>query len=329
MKTIKTILLIALLASILPLTTHAWGKKKNKNPEKPENAWEILLSTNNPTAKTSSAITTNSLPNGEQEQPFFSLSNQLTHTPSPREHKTAPQQFATAHSLLINADKARADKDFVSAVGLYDKAIKSYISLKSQYPDWQPAVISFRLNHCTYHLKALLREANDGKIKLDPSVIPNKTKPSKQEKASSLSKAKQLLIENKNEEARDLLIKTLMTDPDNMRIRLMIGIVQCRLKQYNDAIYLLETLIEENPGDANAHVILATAYFGLNSYKNAIAQLNKALELDSFHKAANFNMAKVLLKTTPDDTELIAKYYIKAVELGSIRDPKLDAAILK
>ena len=266
--------------------------------------------------------------NEEKEQPTIPLSKPILHPTTPPEYKTAPQQFSAAHSLLINADKARADKDFVSAIGLYDKAIKSYTSLKAQYPDWQPEVIRFRINHSTYHLKELLREANEGKIKLDTSIIPNKKKPSQKEKASSLSKAKQLLIENKNEEARDLLIKTLMTDPDNMRVRLMIGIVQCRLKQYNDAIYLLETLIEENPGDANAHVILASAYFGANHYKDTIDQLNKALKINSFHKAANFNMAKVLMKTTPDDTEAIAKYYIKAVELGAQRDPKLDAAIL-
>ena len=317
---IKTIILITLLASTVPLTSHAWGKKKKELPH-PENAWSILLATNG-----AAAAATPDTEAPEAKQPAVDPANRWQ--PQTKEHKTAPQQFATAHSLLANADKARVDKNFVTAIELYDKSINAYTKLKNEYPDWQPAVIKFRKNHCTYHLKELLREANEGKIKLETGRKPKQPKPTQQEKSSALIKSKKLLMQNKNEEARDLLIKTLMSDPDNKDVRLMIGIVQCRLKQYHDAIYLLETLIEEHLGDANTHVILATAYFGAGQNKDSIAQLDKALKLDSFHKEANFNMAKVLLKTTPNDTEAIAKHYIKAVELGSIRDPKLDDAIL-
>ena len=331
---IKTILLIVLITSTLPLTSYAWGKKKKDAAPHPENAWAILLATNKQDA--TSAPQTEQQPTEETDKNRNPLGDvygrSVSATPKAeapiKQHKTAPQQFAIAHSCLTNADQARADKDFVSAIGLYDKAIKAYITLQEEYPDWQPTVIKFRLNHCTYHLTTLLKDADTGKIKLDTSARPRKSEPSQQEKSYTLTKAKQLLMENKNKEARDVLIQTLITDPDNKRVRLMIGIVQCRLKQYHDATYLLETLIEEFPNDANAHVILATAYFGLNRYKDVIHQLNKALEINSFHQQANFNMAKILFKTMPDDTELIAKYYIKAVELGALRDPKLDAAIL-
>ncbi len=330
MKTIKIIVLVTLLASTLPMTSNAWGKKKKKDIDPPEDAWSILLGTNAPATSNSPSpkVADGSL--NEAEGPSDEAKTPFSTTREPaQKHKTAPEQFATAHSLLANADKARANKDFVSAIELYDKAVRAYFTLGNEYPDWQPAVMKFRRNHCEYHLKVLLRQADKGEIKLDTFATPQKKKPSQQKKASALTKAKQLLMQNKNEEARDLLIKTLMTYPDNTRIRLMIGIVQCRLKQYHDATYLLETLIEEHPGDANAHVILATAYFGINRNDDVIAQLNKALEIDSFHKEANFNMAKILLKTKPDNTEAIAKYYIKAVELGIARDPKLDAAILK
>ena len=327
---IQILLLIALLASMSPLTAHAWGKKKNSNNEKPEDAWKILLSTNTLTTQVSPALSSNEIPNVDKEQLTSPISKQFTQPPTtPSKQKTVPQQSAMADHFLSNADSARVNEDFVSAIGLYDKAIKAYDNIKANYPDWQPSVIEFRINHCTYHIKRLLKAADEGKIKLDTDPhLSRKAKPSQQEKSSSLTQARQLIVENKNQEARDVLIQALMTDPDNKRIRLMIGIVQCRLKQYNDATYLLETLIEESPGDANAHVILATAYYGLKRYDNVINQLHKALEINSFHQAANFNMAKVLMKTTPEDTEAIAKYYIKAVELGSTRDPKLDAAIL-
>lgn len=319
MKT-KRILLIAILASTLPLTSHAWGKKKKNPPKQPKNAWSILLETN-----TTGSLSKAEIPPSVDESQAPQIEQPAN--PTEKKHKTAEQQFKAAYTLLTDADKARAENDFVTAMWLYDKAIKGYAAIQNKYPDWQPAVIKFRRNHCEYHLKELLKEVN--KDKTDPAVKQKKANQSKQKNATALSKAKYLLMENKNEEARDLLMKTLMTDPDNTRIRLMIGIVQCRLKQYRDASYLLETLIEEHPDDANAHVILATAYFGVNRYKDTITQLNKALELEPFNKEANFNMAEVLFKTNPEDTKSIAKYYIKAVELGSVRDPKLDAAILK
>lgn len=308
---IKTIILIALLVSMMPLSSSAlWGRKKKKQPPKPENAWSILLA-------------------DDQSQVETEVQVAQTTEQQSDQHKTVPQQFDIACALRAGADKARTENDFVSAIELYDKAIKEYSKLQNKYPDWQPAVIKFSKNHCTYHLKELLKQADKGEIKLDTSRPDKHKKPTKQEKASSLIKAKQLLMQNKNKKARDVLIKALMDDPDNRRIRLMIGIVQCRLKQYHDAIFLLETLIDEFPSDANARVILATAYFGLDRDQDAIIQLNKALKINPFHKEANFNMAKILLKTTPDDAESIAKYYIKAVELGADRDAKLNAAILK
>ncbi len=321
MKT-KVLFLTALLTATLPLTSHAWGKKKETQKKLPENAWSILIETNNSPKRFNKLERTQDIDKSDVpqiEQPT---------NPTVKQHKTAPEQFAIAHTFLSDADKARAEKDPIIAMWIYDKAIKSYANIQNEYPDWQPAVIKFHRNHCEYHLKELLKEANKGET-TDVEAPKKKINLSKQKNNKALTKAKILMMENKNKEARDILIKALMDDPDSTRTRLMIGIVQCRLKQYNDASYLLETLIEEHPGNANAHVILATAYCGINRNKAAITQLKQALKTNSFHKEANLNMAKLLFKTNPDDTEAIAKYYIKAVELGSPRDKKLDAAILK
>jgi tetratricopeptide (TPR) repeat protein len=319
-----TLLVMLLLTSIFPLSSSAlWGKKKINARQTPTNAYSILLSTNN-----HANITENQTVQTEAETAKLIDKNEKKQQKQ-KLKKMAPEQFKIAHNLLTNADTARNKKDFVSALALYDKAINAYIKIENEYPDWQPAVIKFHRNHCTYHLKELLRQADQGKIKLHTGRKPANPRSSKKEKATALTEARQLLMQNKNEEARDLLIKTLMADPDNKKTRLMIAIVQCRLQQYDDAAYLLETLTDEYPDDANARVILATAYFALNRNQDSISQLNKALKINPFHKEANFNMARVLLETTPKDTESIAKYYIKAVELGATRDAKLDAAILQ
>ncbi len=295
-----------MIASALPLTVEArWGKKTNTKQQEPQNAYSILL-------------------DSKEQRETVTLQPVET---EPAEKKTSAQQFTAAHTLLTNADKARASEQFGTAVQLYDKAIKSYIKLQASYPDWQPKVTKFHINHCTYHLKSLLKQADEGKIQLVAERTPLKAKPPRQKSASALKQAQVLLQQNRTKEARSVLIDALMADPDSKQTRLLIGIVQCKLQQYNDATYLLETLIKEYPGDADAHVILSVAYFGLNRDKDTIAQLKKALTIDAFHKEANFNMARTLLKATPHKTDDIKKYYIKAVELGAPRVAELDATL--
>lgn len=307
MKT-KTILIIILIASALPLTSQArWGRKKTTKQQEPQNAYSILL---------------------DSKQQRKTVTLQPAVTPA-AEKQTSAQQFTTAHTLLTNADKAKASEQFGTAVQLYDKAIKTYIALQVDYPDWQPKVTKFHLNHCIYHLNSLIKQAEAGKIQLVAERTPLKAKPSRQKSSSSLKQAQALLLQNRTKDARNVLIDALMADPDNKQTRLLIGIVQCKLQQYNDATYLLETLIKEYPGDADAHVILSVAYFGLNRDKDTIAQLQQALTIDAFHKEANFNMARTLLKAAPHKTDDIKKYYIKAVELGAPRVAELDAALLK
>ena len=248
---------------------------------------------------------------------------------------TAEQDFREAYLLLSQADYARDNQHFTLSIDLYRRALDRYIELAQKYQDWQPGVVRFRLSYCDNQLKALLKNVEDGKIKLRPpgsdadTVVPPEGAASdgKSSVGDSIRKVKEFVAAGDVNHARNLLLETLRSHPDNIVVRMLIGVVQCEARKFDDAVFLLENLVEETHGNADAHVILGTAYFGLNRAADAIGQMKKALELDPSHKEAHFDLAQILLSVRPPDMEEARTHYRKALSLGAAGDPELDTML--
>jgi tetratricopeptide (TPR) repeat protein len=238
---------------------------------------------------------------------------------------TADKQFRDAYVLLSNADEARDGSRYSISIALYRKALDAYIELAEKYPDWQPAVVRFRLTYCDNQLKAILENIKSGKIKLqqDPAAAAARQL-ARVDLGEALPDARHLMLEDKDTEARKLLLDALRADPDSITVRLLIGIVQCKLRKFDDTVFLLENLVEERPGLGIAHTILGTAYYGLGRTDDARKQMEKALELDKTLKEAHFNLAQIYLTIKPPEFDTAREHYETALALGVPRDKEMD-----
>ena len=100
----------------------------------------------------------------------------------------------------------------------------------------------------------------------------------------------------------------------------MLGVVQCRLGRFKDAVYLLEELAEEGD-DVAVLLALAAAYFGTEQFQKAQSSLAAALRADPASSEAHYNMVRVLFAVKPFDVAKARHHYKKALTLGGAPDP--------
>ncbi|MDD5678224.1 MAG: tetratricopeptide repeat protein [Kiritimatiellae bacterium] len=84
----------------------------------------------------------------------------LPDTSERRDDKLAPaSQFLTAYNSMSTADWLKEKGMRVEASDLYTEALNLFLKLSADYPQWQPAVVSFRINYCRESLKNVERKA--------------------------------------------------------------------------------------------------------------------------------------------------------------------------
>jgi tetratricopeptide (TPR) repeat protein len=249
---------------------------------------------------------------------------------------TATEQFDQAYQSLLSADEARDRRAFDEATGLYREALGAYTGLQQEYPQWQPAVVRFRIAYCNDQLDAILKRT--GK-KPAPAVVENVTpaaeKPVPTEPAAvvpaagddPLARARALLREGKSAEARVVLMERLRKDPDDRAVRLLMGVVQCQAQKFEDAAYLLEELVREDGVDAKARTTLATAYFALGRTDEALASLKEAIRVDPELAEAHYDLAQLLLTMKSPDLAAAREHYDRAVLLGAAPDKTIEGLL--
>ena len=134
-------------------------------------------------------------------------------------------------------------------------------------------------------------------------------------------------MEGQADKATRLLLDALKADPDNTRVRLLIGIAQCRNERYEDAIFVLEQLAEELPADAWVRTAQGTAFFGAGLADRAAGELRRALAIRPELAEAHFDLAQVLLAGDPPDLDAARRHYDRARELGLESDPATEHAL--
>jgi len=250
------------------------------------------------------------------------------------------ERFQDAYHLLVRADESRDAGNLKDAFGLYRDALGEYIRLARKYPDWQQGVVRFRSTYCDNQLDALIEKlSKEDAGSLADLIAETQAKKSPVEQAQSASApqderelnlqiltstAELSLIRGDVEKARGLLMEGLHLAPDNHRVRLLMGLAQCLTRKFDDAVYILEQVITEIPENAEAHVYLSTAYFGLGRLEDAEKELKKALELDPGIAEAHYNLAQVFLALSPPNLNVARIHYRKAVDLGVAPDRELE-----
>jgi tetratricopeptide (TPR) repeat protein len=280
----------------------------------------------------------------------------------PEAQPTADARFKEAYRLLSLADDARDREAYEEAINGYRKVLDLYLELARQYPQWQPAMVRFRITYCDDQLNNLVDSVKKGRIHLHPSMpplepasnappatatmppppVPGPEPPappltdagsSAPDTASAgpaddpLSKARRLMRAGEAEHARALIFEQLKREPDSVEVRLLMGVVQCQNQKFEDAVFILTQLSEDAPQRAEVFIALATAYLGIGHLDRVRASLETAIKLDPQSPQAHFDMAQILIAQETPDMEAATTHYRRSVELGGERDPRFESAV--
>ena len=243
-----------------------------------------------------------------------------------------------AYARLTKADEAREAHEWTVAPGLYRDALAAYTELRRAYPEWQPAVIGFRITYCRNQIDKVLQLAASAGQAAEPVETSEPAAPPirragavRDTMAAEVKKisttAAGCLKAGKTAEARRMLMDGLRLDPDALGVRLLLGVAQCQAGDYGDASYVLAPLVDEYPGYAAARLALAAALLGQGKTDEAIVQTRKAIEISPNVAEAHLDMARLLLLTKPADPVSAKAAYEKAVALGAARDADLETRL--
>ena len=126
-----------------------------------------------------------------------------------------------------------------------------------------------------------------------------------------------------------LLKKALSLDLDNGAAWLLLGMNALEQNRDEEALADLMQATLHDGRNPRAHNYLGIAA-GRKGWSDVSEQeLRRAVELDSFYADANFNLAVFYLARKPPLIEMARRHYQRALDLGSPRDPALEARLAK
>jgi Flp pilus assembly protein TadD len=126
------------------------------------------------------------------------------------------------------------------------------------------------------------------------------------------------------DKAGSVLMQALKGSPDDVELNLMLGILRCQEGNYQAAIKLLGQLSEREPANSRVRVALGAAYLAAGQHSRARMELDMAVGLDPDSSEAHYDLAQVLLTSTPPDPEGAESHYKNALSLGAKRDPDFE-----
>ncbi len=239
----------------------------------------------------------------------------------------AETQFQEAYQLLSQADDARDRRSWSDAVRLYGAALEKYSALSKRYPEYQPAVVKYRLHYCNSQMEMILRRVEDKTIDRagkEGGAVPRTAGA----ELKQIKNAARLLMKDGNlEKARVVLMDGLKQAPDDLGIRLMFASLQCQSGDFEAASFLVESLKRDAPSNAAVHLLAGTVAFALGQQEEAREAIQQALELDPRLRAAHYDMARLLTLLSPPDVETARFHYQQALDLGAIPDRALEHEI--
>ena len=140
--------------------------------------------------------------------------------------------------------------------------------------------------------------------------------------AEEVAWARDMLDHDGTGESRTALMKVLRTDPGHREARLLLAVLECREKRFQDALLILEDLRAERE-DETIHLLLSGAYLGIGQPYRAMLELDKLLKNTPAHPDALMNMAYLTMELSAKTAEA-EMYYRLAVKHGAPRDQAFE-----
>jgi len=158
--------------------------------------------------------------------------------------------------------------------------------------------------------------------------------------------------------ARDAYREMLVEDPDNALALANLGSVELQMRELDAAVDHLDRAVRQKPALTQTWLTLGMAYYereenlrALSAISRAVAdrpedprarnylaatakalgwlgaaesELQRALDLDPNYAEAHYNLALIYLERRPPALEIARRHYLRAVELGTPRDPLVE-----
>lgn len=124
------------------------------------------------------------------------------------------------------------------------------------------------------------------------------------------------------------LLAKLKKDPSNSALLMQIGAVYHSAHQFKDAVTYYGMAVQLDPKNVDAHTKLAISLFRSGDVDPAIAELNRALSLDSKNANALFNLGMIRLQGKNDSKGALAAWQ-KLLQLNPQLDPERKGQVQK
>lgn len=282
-----------------------------------------------------------------------------------REDKSSPaSQFLAAYNSMATADVLKEKGMRTEAADLYAEALDLFLKISTDYPQWQPAVVAFRINYCR---EALGRKRDATNPSADGPGTESITKNESQETSNSAKlsplnfKLQQAALKErgrdytgalamyiaildefprepwalkgacrcclrlgKMEKARELTQAALTLPLPDAELNLLAAMVDCYDSHYPTAITRLNQSLKQNNLCPEAHVALGVALAATGKLKEAQEEMKRALSLNPKFGNAYYNLARLSLRQKPTDHDTARVDYQNALRHGAAPDPELD-----
>ncbi len=144
------------------------------------------------------------------------------------------------------------------------------------------------------------------------------------ELASHLRLAEAMLMQGKDDQVKDMLVKLREGFPDAVTVDQMLGRLYLQRQSFDRATELLERVIAKEPSNIPARLLLAQAYASLSLTDEALDQLDKVLEQDPGNVSAHSLAARVYQYTGKGEK---ANSHLDQIDESSI-DERTNPALL-
>jgi tetratricopeptide (TPR) repeat protein len=240
------------------------------------------------------------------------------------------------------------DQDCARAEVLYQQAVDLCLEAEAKYPKADLGAVRFRRAFCETQIDQVKFDAATGPRRrmavmgAPPAVsaetqaaeagnpdeaaeAPVEAPPEENQPASvedELAWARDMLDTDDPAEAKTALLNVLRADSENRPARLMLAVLECKRRAFQDAILILEDLQADREDEA-VQLLIAGAYLGVGQPYRAMLELDKLLTKNPTHPDALMNMAYLTLEMSakPAEAEM---YYRLAVKFGASRDPAFE-----
>lgn len=208
---------------------------------------------------------------------------------APQSTPNTQDHLRAVDRLIAKADEARSKGDNERAARLYGATVAACGEFERVFPDQKQSLIRFRRTYCHNQLALL------------PSIAPRLPRPPAQQQPMDVR-----------------MPSSVSSGSVAECVRL------CQAGKFKDAERLAEQMVQVNKRDGIAHLLLGTAALGLGRTTEALTEIRLATVLSPDSQEAHYNLAQLLMRAAPSDTEAAKRHYIMAVELGAMRDEEIE-----